>query len=178
MPYFSRLTDIVTCSLTAILEDAANPSQTLGEIIHEMEDGLAGAQRSVQTAEKNRLRLQQELEEASRQADHFDQQARTALQNNDENAARTALYRKKEANDLKAGLEQQVSVAQSTHEALMTTYRALEARLAEARRKMTEYGISEPEQSRYSSLTDTAHEARQSEIEEELESLKKQMSQS
>ena len=37
MPYFSRLTDIVTCNLTEILITAENPAVTLREILYEME---------------------------------------------------------------------------------------------------------------------------------------------
>ncbi len=178
MPYFSRLTDIVTCSLTALLNETDNPQEALQDIIREMEGGLAGAQRSVQSARQNEERLQSELEQSRQQVEHFDTEALRLLKENDENAARMALYRKKEASDLAAGLQQQVAVAHSTYEALMTTYRALEARLAEARRKLSEYGLSESDDSKYEALTDTAHQMRQSEVEEELAALKQRLDQS
>ena len=46
MPYFSRLTDIVTCSLTEIMESADDPAATLKEVIDEMAEGLAAARRT------------------------------------------------------------------------------------------------------------------------------------
>ncbi|MCA8989922.1 MAG: PspA/IM30 family protein [Planctomycetaceae bacterium] len=177
MPYFSRLTDIVTCSLTALLNESENPQETLSEIVKEMEHGLAGAQRSVETARKNQERLQSEATRAEEEARQFETEALDCLKVGDENGARTALYRKKEAADLAAGLDQQIAVARSTFEALMTTYRALEARLAEARRKQTEYGgaDSTPDDD---VLTAPARQLRKSEVEEELAILKKQLGQS
>ncbi|TWT63007.1 PspA/IM30 family protein [Rubinisphaera italica] len=178
MPYFSRLTDIVTCSLTALLKDSDDPQGTLRDVIREMEEGLGGAQRSVQSAQQSRQRLVAELDESREQSEHFDQQAIQLLQANDENGARMALYRKKEASDLMAGLEQQVSVANSTYEALMTTYRALEARLAEARRKLNDLGGSESADSQYGSLSETAQNMRHSEVELELAAMKERLNQS
>ena len=177
MPYFSRLTDIVTCNLTELLKQADDPRATLDEVIREMEEGLAGAQRSVQTARRNEERLQAEYNEAQRESEHWQAEAMTALKSGDENAARMALYRKKEAHDLSAGLEQQVRVAHSTWEDLMTTYRALEARLAEAQRKSTELGGAE-QKSTSDSLAATARELRGQEVEDELAELKRQLDQS
>jgi len=171
MPYFSRLTDIVTCNLTDLLDTSENPRSVLEEVIQEMEQGIAGAQRSVQTANNNRRKLELELEESNKQATQWEKAAIEQLNTGDENAARTSLYRKKEAADLVAGLEQQVQVAHSTYESLMTTYRALEARLSEANRKMTELGIISEETSQ-NSLRATAKQAREQEIEEELAALK------
>ena len=42
MSYFSRLTDIVTCNLTEILARETDPLAAVGEIIAEMQEGLAG----------------------------------------------------------------------------------------------------------------------------------------
>ena len=53
MTYFSRLTDIVTCNLTRLLAEADDTVAALQEIIAEMEAGMAGARRSMQTAQGN-----------------------------------------------------------------------------------------------------------------------------
>lgn len=177
MPHFSRLTDIVTCNLTELLKQASDPRATLDEVIREMEEGLAGAQRSVQTARRNEERLQAEYNEAQGESERWQAEAMKALKSGDENAARMALYRKKEAHDLSAGLAQQVRVAHSTWEDLMTTYRALEARLAEAQRKYTELGGAE-QKSTSDSLAATARELRGQEVEDELAELKRQLDQS
>ena len=57
MPHFSRLTDIITCSLTEILAAAAEPAVTLQEIMEEMNEGLAACRRNVRTSIGNSERL-------------------------------------------------------------------------------------------------------------------------
>ncbi len=171
MPHFSRLTDIVTCNLTDLLNNSENPQETLQEVIDEMEQGLAGAQRSVQTAEKNVQALEEELAASRKQIAEWDAAALEQLNAGDENAARTSLYRKKEVTDISAGLEQQVQVAHSTYESLMTTYRALEARLAEAKRKQSDLGMQQ-QGADHGSLTADAKKIRDQEVEDELAALK------
>ncbi len=68
MTYFSRLTDIVTCNLSALLDSIADPQDALVRIIAEIEEGLAGAERSMRTAAKNAARLRSEIDEQSQEA--------------------------------------------------------------------------------------------------------------
>jgi phage shock protein A len=89
MPYFTRLTDIVTCSLTEILNDSADAEVTLREVIREMEQGLSGARRSARTADSNRARIQQEIAEHTEQMEQWVTRARAALQANREDEARS-----------------------------------------------------------------------------------------
>ena len=136
MPFFSRLTDIVTCNLTSILAEADDPQAALHEIIHEMEQGIAGAQRSRKTAADNETRIRNEIDEQRRQGEYWVEQARKNLSLDNEEQARLDLLRKHEADNLMAGLEMQLKAATATREHLTTTFHALEARLADARRRL------------------------------------------
>lgn len=136
MPFFNRLTDIVTCSLTSILAASDDPRAALVEIIHEMEQGIAGAQRSMKTAGDNESRIRAEIDEQRRQGEFWVNAARQQLAAGNEEQARMNLVRKHEAGSLVAGLEVQLRAASATREHLTTTYHALEARLADARRRM------------------------------------------
>ena len=69
MSYFSRLTDIVTCNLSEILANESDPEAALRQIIYEMEEGRAGANRSVNTAVASQQRLSNELQEHSAQVE-------------------------------------------------------------------------------------------------------------
>ncbi len=142
MNYFSRLTDIVTCNLTEMLAREADPSAALRKIIAEMEEGLAGARRSVGTAISNEERLRREMDELGGQTEQLTEEARTALRNHDESAARVALIRKQEVVDVVGGLQQQHKAACATRDHLNTTLRALEARLSEACRRQQELQTS------------------------------------
>lgn len=179
MAYFSRLTDIVTCNLTKLLEEADDPQAALQEIITEMESGLAGARRSMKTADASEQRIRQEVEEHRAKTGHWDTQAREALQSGSEDQARLALVRKREAEDLVAGLEEELKAARDTCDHLTRTYRALEARLSEARRRLDSpdgsVPGSEPEVSSPSAELDSSVA---SEIEDELAALKREMGQS
>ena len=131
MRHFNRLTDIVTCSLTEILSSAADPQAALQEIIHEMEEGQAGANRSVATAQASVDRIERELQEHRSQIEQWTAKAKQELIAGAEDAARVALVRKTEVEDVVAGLEQQQQAAITTRDHLTTMQRAIDARLAE-----------------------------------------------
>ncbi|MFK7778419.1 MAG: PspA/IM30 family protein [Gimesia sp.] len=138
MSYFSRLTDIVTCNLTHLLDDAADPVKEIKQIISEMEEGIAGANRSGKSASANERAIQEELHEHQKQISQWKAAAKSSLAAGNEIEARNSLVRKQETEDLMAGLEQQHHASVATCKHLTTTLHALEARLAEAKRKQLE----------------------------------------
>src|SRR4051794_13848902 len=107
MSYFSRLTDIVTCNLSHLLAQAEDPQAAIIEIIHEMREGLSGAQRSVQTAAASEERLRLEIESHRTQVAFWTGKAKEQLLAQAEAEARQSLLRKREVEDLIAGLNQQ-----------------------------------------------------------------------
>ena len=135
MSYFSRLSDIVSCKLDDLLTEAGDPAAAMARIVSEIEEGLAGARRSVAAAASAEQRLQGELADRGTQVTYWGDKARAELAAGHEESARQALFRKRESDDLLAGLRQQLAAATSTREHLSTTLRAIEARLAEARRR-------------------------------------------
>jgi phage shock protein A len=143
MPYFSRLTDIVTCNLSSILAHADDPRQALEEVLREMNEGLAGAERSVRTAGENVGRIEDEIGEQRAAAANWVREAEQALQAGNEEQARQALVRKHEVEDLIAGLEQQLQAAVATRDHLRTMLSAIQARHADARRRLDELAATE-----------------------------------
>lgn len=181
MSYFSRLTDIVTCNLTEILLGEDDPQLALRAMMAEMEEGLAGAKRSVATAKSAVERIESEIGEQQQQVESWAGQAKAALSAGNEDQARLSLIRKQEALDVLAGLEQQLQAARATHDHLSTTRRALEARIAEARRKLQhleaggrpDEGMAMEAASPGGGSTLDAERARQ--IEDELEALRREL---
>lgn len=181
MSYFSRLTDIVTCNLTQLVNSATDPRAAIAEIVAEMEEGLAGAQRSVNTANNSEQRLKREIDEHRQSVVSWTSKAREQLAAGSELEARQSLMRKREVEDLIAGLEQQHKAAIATKQHLATMQRALEARLSEALRKREELGVdTEPVSAAVSgrfqippatAITDD----RQTQIDAELEALKREL---
>jgi len=176
MTYFSRLTDIVTCNLTDLLKEADDPIATLDEIVLEMEEGLAGARRSVNTAAKNAERLRNEIEAHRNQVAIWKESARQAVAAGREDEARIALSRKQELEDVAAGLEQEYGAAVATRDHLETTLRALQARLTDARRKRAELtGDLLPEEPATRYAEPESLSGRNRSIEEELAALKREL---
>ena len=179
MSYFSRLTDIVTCNLTQLLAQAEDPRAAISEMIQEMREGVAGAQRSVSTAVASEERLRLEMESHQAQIDLWTGKAREQLQAGSEAEARQCLLRKREVEHLIAGLAQQHKAATATRNHLATMQRALEARLSEALRRQESLGFApmetEPIVPPYLSTPTPAADDLHREIDAELELLKRQL---
>lgn len=185
MSFFSRLSDIVSCKLDDLIARQGDPATAMAQIISEIEEGLAGAKRSVTAAGASEERLRAELEERRKQAAWWGNKAREELSQDHEDAARQALLRKRETEDLEAGLQQQLAAATSTREHLSTTMRAIEARLAEARRKQLELqapAAAPPKRAASSAggpsgsrLPASVDRARDAQIDAELESLRREL---
>lgn len=179
MSYFSRLTDIVTCSLSQLLSEADDPKAAIAEIIAEMREGLSGAQRSVNTATVSEQRLRLEIDSHREQIEMWTGKAKEQLLSGIESEARQSLLRKREVEDLIAGLSQQHKAAIATREHLATMQRALEARLAEAIRCQVsmcgEVQEPPPEVPAYLSAPPSHHEDRHREVDAELEALKREL---
>ena len=176
MPHFSRLTDIVTCSLTEILDESDDPQLTLREVIEEMEEGLTSARRVARTSAANRDRLQLDID--GHTAQRIDK-AKAALTAGNESAAREALTRKVEIEDLVDGLKPELEASESNYNNMLRIQKALEARHAEAIRRLSEL-TGEPAQIRLESETAVhaitqSNQEKSSEVDAELEALKRQM---
>jgi len=179
MRHFSRLTDIITCCLTEIIDASENPFQTLQEIIEEMNEGLAACRRNVKSSAANSERLRKEIHSYEEQIGEWKEQAKLALMDGDEDTARDSLRRKVEVEDLIAGLRPELDAANSASQQMLRIQKALEARHAEATRKLAELtggtgdvkDISGSAQ-QFAAVPDN-HRTR--EVEAELEALKREI---
>src|SRR5260370_40437704 len=100
MSFFSGLGDIVSWKLDDLISEQGDRSAAMARIILEIEEGLAGAKRSVTAAGASEDRLKAELEERRKQAAWWGTKAREELAHDHEDAARQALLRKRETEDL------------------------------------------------------------------------------
>jgi phage shock protein A len=135
MGIFSRVSDILTANLNALLDRAEDPEAMLAQVVREMEDGLARARRSAAVAIAAERQLRREREDHQVRADHWKGRAGEALAAGREDLARLALARKQEHDALAGSLKEQHAEAALTGQSARTALHALEARLAEARQK-------------------------------------------
>jgi phage shock protein A len=179
MPHFSRLTDIITCNLSEILTESPHPELTLREIIEEMEEGLSACRRNVRTANSNGDRLRSEIRTYEDQIVDWKQTAREALSADNEDAARDALTRKAEIEDLIAGLRPELDHAAQTTQQMLRIQKALEARHSEAVRKLeqlTGQPFTPPLESETAVLSMApAATSRAGAVEAELQALKREL---
>jgi len=181
MAFFSRLTDIVTCNLTSLLNRCENAEKALEQILAEMREGVAGAERCVKTALTNVTRLEGEIVEHRQESQLWVQRAQEHLKRGEEIAAREALQRKHEVIDLIAGLEQQLQAAIGTRDHLQTMMNALQARVADAYRRLNELrgepgpAATAPSHSHSGSSPVTG--VRSDRVDAELEELRRQLQQ-
>lgn len=179
MPYFSRLTDIVTCSLSEILEESQDPTTTLKEVIDEMSEGLSSARRVAKTSAANRDALEKEIASHTAQQQDWLAKATAALSADNEAAAREALTRKVEVEDLIDGLKPELEAAASNYNHMLRIQKALEARFAEAQRLSSEMSGDEVEVRLESETAvhaiNQSQQEKSDEVEAELAALKKQL---
>jgi phage shock protein A len=135
MGLFARLSDLISANLNSLLDAAEDPERMLAQVIREMELGLADARQQGACAIAAERRLGRELEQNRAAAAHWKEQARLALNSQREDLARKALARKLEHDDLVRALDSQWTAARQTSTEVKAALHALEARLAEARRK-------------------------------------------
>lgn len=173
MPHFTRLTEIVTCNLSALINSAEDPHTALEEIIGEIEEGIRGAERSVRTASNRVTEIECQIGEQQVQSGEWKTKAMQALENQREDLARHALSCRKQVENLIAGLEQNLSASISTRDHLKTTLHALQARLAEAVRKRTTTPQQELEPER--PYREEVLLAKSDDVEEELAALRREM---
>lgn len=135
MGIFSRVSDIITANLNSLLDRAEDPEAMLAQVIREMEDSLARARRYAAVAIAAERRLRRERDDNRVRAAQWRGRAGEALAAGREELARRALARKQEHDALARSLEDQHAEAVPTSQSARNALQALEARLAEARRK-------------------------------------------
>jgi len=179
MPHFSRLTDIITCSLSEILSQCTDQKQTLQEILSEMQEGLNACSRNIKTSLATQQRLQREITAYELQIAEWKTRARQTLLETDEEAARDALRRAMELEDLIAGLRPELEATSSNSRNMSRIQKALEARFSEAFRRLEELtgdaslfpATPAPLNSQERSSADNSHNT----LEQQLEALKKDL---
>jgi phage shock protein A len=135
MVMFSRIFDIFTANLNALLDRAEHPEVMLDQMIREMEDSLTRARRYAAVAVAAEGRLRRDRDDNQGQVEHWTARAREALAAGREELARNALSRKQDHDELARSLDEEYAEARRAAQSARTALQALETRLAEARAK-------------------------------------------
>jgi phage shock protein A len=135
MSILSRCSSMMVANINALLDRIENPETMVGQIIRDMEAGLAIARSHAASAIAAERGLDRELSRQRLAIDFWQNKARTALAAQREDLARLALASKIEHEALAADLATQHAAALEASNQVRDSLRALESRFAAARRK-------------------------------------------
>lgn len=135
MGVFSRLSDIISSNINAMLDRAEDPEKMVRLMIQEMEDTLVEIKASCAGAMATKKRIQRELQEAQNRATGWEEKAQLAVNKGREDLAREALREKRRYRERSDALEAELLHSGTVIDQYQSDIGQLEDKLATAREK-------------------------------------------
>src|SRR5829696_262976 len=129
MGLFSRFSQIVSAKISALLNRAENPNETLDYSYEKQLQSLQNVKRGVADVVTAKKRLELQTQQLEQNVVKLDTQARQALAAGREDLARQALERKSAAQQQLQGLDGQVEQLQAQQDKLVTSEKQLSAKI-------------------------------------------------
>ena len=120
-----------------MLDRAEDPEKMIKQMIAEMQEKIQEARNATAQAIAAEKRLKKEIDSNAQQLQDWRAKAEGAVQSDNDDLARKALMRKKEHEHILAGLQPQWESSKAAADDLKVQLQALEAKLAEAKRKQS-----------------------------------------
>jgi phage shock protein A len=136
MGLFQRVGDFLAANLNDMVERFEDPETMLRQAVREMETAIGQAKQETARAMASEKLAGKSLAEHRRQAQDWQQRAERAVQAGDDVLARKALSRKHEYDRMVAALQDQAAAAAETSQTLRRQLYAMQAKLAEAKRRL------------------------------------------
>ena len=131
----TRIRDLVSANLNAMLDRAEDPEKMVNEYIRQLTENLNEAKISVAGAMADETKLHSKMVEFQAQTDQWQSKAAAALRAGDEDLAKQALARKLQAQKMADSYRQQYEEQDAQVEELQDALVKLESRISEARSK-------------------------------------------
>ena len=135
MGIFSRVSDIISSNINAMLDKAEDPEKLVRLMIQEMEDTLVEIKASCAGVMATKKRVQRELEEVLTRAKQWGEKAQLAVNKGREDLAREALMEKRRYRERAGALEKELSQCDALVEQYQADMTQLEDKLSAAREK-------------------------------------------
>jgi phage shock protein A len=136
MGILQRLTDILSANVNELLERYEDPELLLKQAIREMEAAVGSAlENAVKVVAEEKL-LARQLSTEESTAALWRERANAAVKRGDDEAARTALIRKREHEAVSTALAKQLEEAATLGQSLRRQIESLRRRTEDARRKL------------------------------------------
>ncbi|HIJ73402.1 MAG TPA: phage shock protein PspA [Candidatus Hydrogenedentes bacterium] len=135
MGIFTRLRDIISSNINAMLEKAEDPEKLVKLMIQEMEDTLVEIKASCAGAMAAKKKVERALEEARKRAEAWGDKAQLAVDKGRDDLAREALLEKRRYGERAAALEKELTQSDAVVEQYQSDIMKLEDKLNTAREK-------------------------------------------
>lgn len=135
MGIFTRLNDIISSNINAMLDKAEDPEKLVRLMIQEMEDTLVEIKASCAGVMATKKKVQRELEEALARAKQWGEKAQLAVNKGREDLAREALMEKRRYQERAGALEKELAQCDALIEQYQADMTQLEDKLSAAREK-------------------------------------------
>lgn len=135
MGIFTRVTDIISSNLNAMLDKAEDPEKMVKMMIREMEDTLVEIKASCAGAMANKKKVQRAIEESDSKSKLWNDKAKLAVDKGREDLAREALMEKRRYTERSESLENELTQSDVLVEQYQSDILQLEEKLASAREK-------------------------------------------
>jgi phage shock protein A len=135
MSIFTRLSDIISSNLNAMLDKAEDPEKLIRLMIQEMEDTLVEIKASCAGVMATKKKAQRELEETLSRATQWGEKARLAVNKGREDLGREALVEKRRYRERASVLEKELAHCEALIEQYQADMTQLEDKLGGAREK-------------------------------------------
>jgi phage shock protein A len=136
MGLFQRVNDIISANLNDMVEQYEDPEKMLRQAIREMETAIDGARQETAKAMASARLSAKSLAEHQGHQGEWQRRAEQAVQAGDDGLARKALSRKQEYDKIVAALGDEASATAETSQTLRRQLEAMQAKLAEAKRRL------------------------------------------
>jgi phage shock protein A len=137
MTVLNRIRYIFKGKAEAILDNLERPEEQLAVFVNELNEQMAGLQKSVARTMADEKRLKMEIEDHLAQANEWESRAVLALENSNEELAKQALTKKEEHETKARSLQKAWKAQQAATEKLRANLQTSKERVDEAKRKYT-----------------------------------------
>jgi len=135
MSIFTRVRDIISSNINAMLDKAEDPEKMVKMIIREMEDTLVEVKASCAGAMATKKKIQRDLDEVQKRAEDWSAKAQLAVDKGREDLAREALLEKRRHTDRIESLQKEQEQCDTLVDQYKQDIVQLEDKLAGAREK-------------------------------------------
>lgn len=135
MSIFTRISDLMSANVNAMLDKAEDPEKMADEYLRQLNNELYEAKTSVAAAMADAMKLNTKETQYGAETEQWASKAEAALRAGDENLAKAALSRKVQSSKLAEQYRQQSDAQDQQVEQLQQALVQLETRIAETKAK-------------------------------------------